>query len=96
MKHFYLVILLLIGTALYSQEETTVRIALLKYGGGGDWYSNPTSLPNLIEFANRNLNTNIHPVPATVEAGSYDIFNYPFVHMTGHGNVLFSDNDAEV
>lgn len=96
MKHFYLVILLLIGTALYSQEETTVRIALLKYGGGGDWYSNPTSLPNLIEFVNRNLNTNIDPVPATVEVGSYDIFNYPFVHMTGHGNVLFSDNDVEV
>ena len=53
-------------------------------------------MPNLIEFVNRNLNTNIDPVPATVEVGSYDIFNYPFVHMTGHGNVLFSDNDVEV
>lgn len=80
----------------YSQDETTVRIALLKYGGGGDWYSNPTSLPNLIAFANTNLNTNIHPVPSTVEVGSYDIFNFPLVHMTGHGNVLFSDNDVEV
>lgn len=80
----------------FAQNETTVRIALLKYGGGGDWYSNPTSLPNLIEFVNQNLKTNIHPVPATVEVGSYDIFNYPFVHMTGHGNVLFTDNDVQV
>ncbi|MDA3931094.1 MAG: DUF4159 domain-containing protein [Prolixibacteraceae bacterium] len=79
-----------------SQSETTVKIALLKYKGGGDWYSNPTSLPNLIEFANANLGSNINPVPATVEVGSFDLFNYPLIHMTGHGNVVFSDNEVEM
>lgn len=81
---------------VWSQQETTVKIALLKYSGGGDWYSNPTSLPNLIAFSNNNLGTNIHPTPATVEAGSYDLFNYPLVHMTGHGNVIFSDREVEL
>lgn len=96
MKYLLFIILMFITVAGYTQDETTVRIALLKYGGGGDWYSNPTSLPNLIDFVNENLETNVHPEPATVEVGSFDIFNYPFVHMTGHGNVLFSDNDVEV
>ena len=81
---------------LYAQEETTVKIALLKYNGGGDWYANPTSLPNLIKFANENLGTNIDPVPATVEVGSMDMFNYPFIHMTGHGNVVFSDQEVSM
>lgn len=85
-----------LSTFVPAQNETTVKIALLKYNGGGDWYSDPTALPNLIEFVNQNLDANIHPVPSTVETGSFDIFNYPFVHMTGHGNVFFSDNDAEV
>ncbi|MDU8886999.1 DUF4159 domain-containing protein [Yeosuana sp. MJ-SS3] len=75
---------------LWAQE-----IALLKYSGGGDWYSNPTSLPNLITFCNQNINTKIDKTPKTVEAGNIDIFQYPFVHMTGHGNVFFSDVDAE-
>jgi len=71
-----------------------LQIALLKYKGGGDWYANPTSLPNLIKFCNTQLRTSIDPEFATVEAGSKDIFNYPFVHMTGHGNVLFDDQEA--
>ncbi len=76
-------------------QESTYRIALLKYNGGGDWYANPTALPNLIEFCNSNLNTNINPEPATVEAGSADIFSYPYIHMTGHGNVVFSDYEIK-
>ncbi|MGM5471380.1 DUF4159 domain-containing protein [Flavobacteriaceae bacterium LMO-SS05] len=76
--------------ASFSQE-----IALLKYKGGGDWYANPTSLKNLITFCNANINTQIDPKPETVETGSLDIFQYPFLHMTGHGNVFFSDDDAE-
>ena len=71
------------------------QIALLKYQGGGDWYANPTSLPNLISFCNSNLGTKINAEPATVEVGSPDIFNYPFLHMTGHGNVVFNQHDAE-
>lgn len=72
------------------------QIALLKYNGGGDWYANlATSLPNLIKFCNENLGTNINPEQATVDAGSPEIFNYPFVHMTGHGNVVFSEQEAQ-
>lgn len=70
-------------------------IAVLKYKGGGDWYANPTSLPNLIAFCNANINTRINPKPQTVETGSQDIFQYPMLHMTGHGNVFFGSEDAE-
>lgn len=72
------------------------QIAVLKYNGGGDWYANlETSLPNLIKFCNDNLKTNINPEQAIVDAASIEIFNYPFVHMTGHGNVIFSNQEAE-
>lgn len=87
------VLLLLLFTTCnlsFSQE-----IALLKYNGGGDWYANPTSLPNLIKFSNLNINTRIKIKSATVSPGSPDIFSYPFIHMTGHGNVVFSDQEAE-
>ncbi len=86
------------GILMYSfipQSEPTYRFAVLKYRGGGDWYANPTSLPNLIEFCNNRLNTNVNPEPRTVEVGSSDIFNYPFIHMTGHGNVIFSRAERE-
>lgn len=76
-------------------EEPTLRFALLKYQGGGDWYANPTALGNLAEFCNASLGTDINPDYATVEVGSADLFNYPWVHMTGHGNVVFSPAEAE-
>lgn len=71
------------------------QIAKMKYGGGGDWYANKTSLPNLIDFANRNLRMNIHPEEAVVEPGSVEIFQYPFIHLTGHGNVVFTPDEAQ-
>ena len=71
------------------------QIGLLKYSGGGDWYANPTSLPNLVKFANLNLSTNINEDIATVDVGSPEIMNYPFIHMTGHGNVVFSDQEIQ-
>ena len=71
------------------------EIAVVKYKGGGDWYANPTALPNLIAFCNTNINTRINPKPQDVEVGSSDIFQFPFLHMTGHGNVFFSETDAE-
>ena len=71
------------------------QIALLKYNGGGDWYANPTSLPNLIKFCNQSLGMTLDAKPATVEVGSADLYRYPFVHMTGHGNVAFTDAEAE-
>lgn len=73
---------------------TSQEVAVLKYGGGGDWYGNPTSLPNLIAFCNDNIETRINEKVETVEANSTDIFQYPFIHMTGHGNVYFSEDDA--
>ncbi len=90
MKNLLIGFLLFIGAATNAQE-----IAVLKYSGGGDWYSNPTALPNLIKFCNENINTSIALQPQTVEPGSTDIFQYPLVHMTGHGNVVFSDDEIE-
>ncbi|HSQ46755.1 MAG TPA: DUF4159 domain-containing protein [Lutibacter sp.] len=71
------------------------QIAILKYNGGGDWYANPTALPNLIKFCNKNIKTSIKEIPETVETNSIAIFNYPIVFMTGHGNVSFTDDDIE-
>ncbi len=76
-------------------QRYAFKIAKLKYGGGGDWYANKTSLPNLIDFANRNLRLNISPDEDVVEVGSGELFTYPFVHMTGHGNVVFTDQEAQ-
>ena len=91
----FFLLLLLIGFNIgLDAQNTTVKIALIKYNGGGDWYSDPTALPNLIEFCNKNLHTNISPEPPTIEAGSPEILNYPYVHLTGHGNIIFSDNDV--
>ena len=73
----------------------TYKIAVLKYSGGGDWYSNPTALTNLIQFCNNRLGTNMHHQYEIVEVGDQALFNYPFVHMTGHGNVVFSTTDSE-
>lgn len=73
----------------------TYKMAKLKYNGGGDWYANRTALPNLIEFCNKNLNTNFAPQDAIVEIGSPELFNYPFVYLTGHGNVVFSEAEAQ-
>lgn len=77
------------------EDVAPLKLALLKYSGGGDWYANPTALTNLAKFCNKELKTIFDPNYATVEAGSAEIFNYPFVHMTGHGNVVFSDLDAQ-
>src|SRR6187401_1612657 len=88
--------LIMVCFALNSFSQPACKIALLKYNGGGDWYANlETSLPNLIKFCNESLNTNINPEQAIVEAGSQEIFNYPFVHMTGHGNWVLLTTEAE-
>ncbi|EAR12461.1 hypothetical protein PI23P_07545 [Polaribacter irgensii 23-P] len=69
-------------------------VAILKYNGGGDWYANPTAIPNLINFANKNLNTSISKNPQSIAVNSVEIFNFPLVFMTGHGNVVFSDEEV--
>lgn len=80
---------------IFTFNANAQEIALLKYGGGGDWYVNPTSLPNLIKFCNETIGTDISKDPVTVTPGSVELFDYPFVHMTGHGNVYFSPDEVE-
>lgn len=80
--------------SLFAQTER-LRMAKLKYNGGGDWYSNKTALPNLAEFCNETLYTNFLEDDATVEVGSPELFEYAYVYMTGHGNVVFSPSEAE-
>src|SRR5690606_4585175 len=87
---FSIVFFLLSFTFISAQQ-----IAVLKYNGGGDWYANPTALPNLIKFCNKNINTSIKENPETVEVSNLSIYNYPIVFMTGHGNVSFSDDDID-
>jgi len=87
---FFSLFFLIFMGGLSAQE-----IALLQYSGGGDWYANPTALPNLVKFCNANISTALKEKPQTVTPGSVDIFDYPFVHMTGHGNVFFSAEEAE-
>ena len=95
MRKFFALLLIVFSVQL-SAQTASFQIAVLKYQGGGDWYANlETSLPNLIDFCNRELNTSILKEQAIVEAGSREIYNYPFVHMTGHGNVIFSNQEAE-
>lgn len=83
--------LLFIGCSLFSNSQ---EVAILKYSGGGDWYANPTAIPNLIAFCNTNIKTKISKNPPSVAIGSEDIFNFPLLFLTGHGNVLFSDDEA--
>ncbi len=85
-----LLIILFISATSFAQD-----IAILKYDGGGDWYANPTALPNLIEFCNKNIKTKINEKPKTVEATSIEIFNYPIVFMTGHGNVFLNEDAVQ-
>jgi len=78
-----------------STSPPSIKLGLLKYNGGGDWYANPTSLSNLSKFCNKEIRTNLDINYGTVEVGSAEIFNYPFIHMTGHGNVVFSDMESQ-
>ena len=91
-KTIILLALIIISLTSLAQKNT---IALIKYGGGGDWYANPTSLTNLINFSNKELGTNLSSDYATVEVGSSEIFLYPLCHLTGHGNVVFSKQEAQ-
>jgi len=87
--------LLLILFPLTTFAQYNYEFAVAKYNGGGDWYANPTSLKNLIQFCNNELKMTINPVAPTVDLGSEDMFGYPFIHLTGHGNVVFSDAERD-
>lgn len=91
-KLIILAIISLTFNIMFSQD---VKLAILKYKGGGDWYANPTSVPNLIKFCNLNLKTNIDPDVPAINIGSTEIFSFPMVHLTGHGNIILSPDEAE-
>ncbi len=90
---FILFLFLVTYTLIGSGQSYTYKIGLLKYNGGGDWYANPTALTNLIEFSNKEIGTNINPKYDEVEIGSNLLFNYPFVHLTGHGNIVLNQQE---
>jgi len=89
MKRLLFLFLIAISFSFSAQE-----VAILKYSGGGDWYANPTAIPNLVAFCNQNIQTNISKNPQTVAVNSEDIYNFPILFLTGHGNILFSDDEA--
>ncbi|MEN8121267.1 MAG: DUF4159 domain-containing protein [Bacteroidota bacterium] len=96
MKALKLLLLIILITSIkLNAQNAMLKIGLIKYKGGGDWYANPTALPNLIHFCNKNLNTKIQVTDVTIDVGSREIFEFPFVHLTGHGNVIFSENEAD-
>lgn len=90
--------LLLVAAAFFPSStfpQGSYQLAVLKYSGGGDWYSNPTAVPNLVKFCNTALGMSINTEVPIVDVGSPDLFTYPWVHMTGHGNVVFNQQEAE-
>ena len=94
----YLIFAALLGIGLHRTvvgQDTRLKIAKLKYNGGGDWYANKTALANLIAFCNSNLKTSLAPEEEVVEVSSPELFLYPYVYMTGHGNVVFSEDEAQ-
>lgn len=90
MKHYLISFIIVLSSVVSAQE-----IAVVKYNGGGDWYANPTSLPNLISFCNKNIQTAIKSKPETIELSNPNLFSYPFIHLTGHGNVFFNDTEIK-
>ena len=81
-------------TTMHAQTKSGFQIARLKYGGGGDWYNDPSAEINLLRFVERNTTVKVIPEYVFVEVSSNDIFNYPFLFITGHGNIVFSQTEV--
>ena len=90
-----ILLIFLIASVVSAQDESKFKIARLKYSGGGDWYNDPSAEVNLLKFVAQNTNIKTNPVYEFVDLSSGNIFSYPFLFMTGHGNVVFSDNEAK-
>ena len=95
MKYLVIVLVMLGISETAAGQDARLKVAKLKYNGGGDWYANKTALSNLIAFCNSNLKTSLAPEEDVVEVSSPELFLYPYVYMTGHGNVVFSDEEAQ-
>jgi hypothetical protein len=97
MKKALLYISFLLGAQLsiIAQSETGFQIARLKYGGGGDWYNDPSADVNLLRYIGENTNIKVNPEYTFVDISTNDIFSYPMLFITGHGNIIMSDSEAE-
>lgn len=97
MKKYYFLLLsfLLIVHLQGVAQSPTLKIGKVKYGGGGDWYANKTALPNLIKFCNQQLRTGIYAEEDIVDLGSSELFQYPYIYLTGHGNVVLKEAEIE-
>lgn len=92
-KTFWAVLLVIISLALSASEKP--KLVRLHYDGGGDWYNDPDALPNLVKFLNKNINTDFSVEQAIVKPSETKLFEFPFVFMTGHGNIRFSDKERQ-
>jgi Domain of unknown function (DUF4159) len=95
MKRVFVLVALAVVAASFKPTDKPLKIAVLKYNGGGDWYDSPTSLPNLVKYCNQTLGMNLDPDVPNVEAGSPELFNYALVRATGHGNIVFSEQELD-
>lgn len=92
----FLSVLTLLGptTQVLAQSDYSFRVARVKYGGGGDWYSDPQSLKELMAYIRNQTNIDVSPREEIVELSSDDLFSFPYVYLTGHGNVHFSEDEV--
>ena len=89
-RFFTLMILCLIG-ALQAQTFTIARV---HYSGGGDWYSDPSSLPNLLNYVKENTPVSIYPEEVRIKLTDDNANQYPYLYLTGHGNIRFTDSEV--
>ncbi|NMB80963.1 MAG: DUF4159 domain-containing protein [Ignavibacteria bacterium] len=97
MNRLFLSIIFLIAFVplVSAQENTGFMIARLKYNGGGDWYNDPSAEVNLLRFVAQNTNIKTNPKYEFVDLSTGNIFAYPFLFITGHGNIVFTDSEAK-
>ena len=89
-RFFTLMILCLIGTL----QAQTFTIARVHYSGGGDWYSDPSSLPNLLNYVKENTPVSIYPEEVRIKLTDDNANQYPYLYLTGHGNIRFTDSEV--
>ena len=95
MKNLFLILIIILSSTVFAQTKNGFQIARLKYSGGGDWYNDPSAEVNLLNFVNSNTNIKVQPEYVFVDINSSDLFSYPFLFVTGHGNIVLSDSDAK-
>ncbi|KAA3604609.1 MAG: DUF4159 domain-containing protein [Calditrichaeota bacterium] len=100
MRFFILILLLISFSFTFSQNQSKVdskfKITRLKYSGGGDWYGNPTSIKNLARFISDNTSIKISVSDNYAELKDENLYTLPYLYLTGHGNIKFSEEEGEI